>query len=157
MHIHPQTAFLSQTQPLLQSSLILHPSGYISEINALALAEVALELGAGRKRKDDVLDLSAGVELLVARGSRVEIGQTWAKLHHDGRLHDVSGRLDQKKKRDSNCERSSTTFCFCVACGAGRFAVPEPGHQNHRRGPAGCVAHFGCDPQQHLARGDSFL
>lgn len=78
-------------------------SGYVVHIQALPLAEVALEMGAGRKRKTDILDMAAGVELLVKRGEHIEQGQPWLRVHHDGRLQQVCAD-GRQGKRDCGCE-----------------------------------------------------
>ncbi|CAN5757046.1 pyrimidine-nucleoside phosphorylase [soil metagenome] len=56
-------------------------SGWVAGLNARAVGEAGLELGAGRRRKSDTLDLSAGVRLLARTGDRVEQGQPLAELH----------------------------------------------------------------------------
>jgi pyrimidine-nucleoside phosphorylase len=58
--------------------------GYVTGIRPRAVAMAALEVGAGRRRKEDDIDPSAGVELLVARGDLVEAGAPLAALHHGG-------------------------------------------------------------------------
>lgn len=50
-------------------------SGYISEIDAYNIGMASLELGAGRKRKEDDIDPAAGIELHHKIGSKVEKGQ----------------------------------------------------------------------------------
>jgi pyrimidine-nucleoside phosphorylase len=55
-------------------------SGYISDIDAETVARVAFNLGAGRAKTGDEIDMSAGVLLSVAHGDKVEKGQTLAKL-----------------------------------------------------------------------------
>lgn len=50
-------------------------SGYITEIDAYSIGMASLELGAGRKKKDDVIDPAAGIELHHKIGSKVEKGQ----------------------------------------------------------------------------------
>lgn len=54
--------------------------GYISDIDAEIVARAAFNLGAGRAKADDAIDMSAGVLLSVAHGDRVAKGQTLAKL-----------------------------------------------------------------------------
>lgn len=51
-------------------------SGYISEIDAYSIGMASLELGAGRKKKDDIIDPAAGIELHHKIGSKVEKGQS---------------------------------------------------------------------------------
>jgi pyrimidine-nucleoside phosphorylase len=50
-------------------------SGYITEIDAYSIGMASLELGAGRKKKDDTIDPSAGIELHHKIGSKIEKGQ----------------------------------------------------------------------------------
>jgi pyrimidine-nucleoside phosphorylase len=50
--------------------------GYISHIDAMKVAQASLDLGAGREKADDKIDLSAGVKFLVKRGAPVNEGDT---------------------------------------------------------------------------------
>jgi pyrimidine-nucleoside phosphorylase len=50
-------------------------AGYVSAINTEQLGRVIIELGGGRKKLDDVLDLSTGLEMLVRLGDRIDQGQ----------------------------------------------------------------------------------
>ncbi len=65
--------------------------GFVASVDARAVAQVALDLGAGRAKADDVPDLSAGVELLVRRGDAVRPGQPVARLY----ATDREDRLEQ--------------------------------------------------------------
>ena len=69
-------------------------SGYISDIDAEIVARVAFNLGAGRAKTGDAIDMSAGVLLSVAHGDKVEKGQTLAKLFSKDRaaLLDVEAK-----------------------------------------------------------------
>lgn len=49
-------------------------SGYVSHINSLDIGVGAMKLGAGRRTKDDVIDMSAGVLLMKKVGDFVEKG-----------------------------------------------------------------------------------
>lgn len=60
--------------------------GWVTELDAMSIAKVAVALGAGRSLPDDVLDLSAGVELRLEVGDMVEPGQVWALVHHNKAL-----------------------------------------------------------------------
>lgn len=55
-------------------------SGYVSGINAEAVARTAFNLGAGRSKTDDSIDMFAGALLSVAHGDRVEKGRLLAEL-----------------------------------------------------------------------------
>ncbi|MDI6871606.1 MAG: pyrimidine-nucleoside phosphorylase [Bacillota bacterium] len=55
--------------------------GYVIAVEAERLGLVAMELGAGRQRKDDPVDLRVGLEVRLELGSRVEVGQEIALIH----------------------------------------------------------------------------
>ncbi|HET9674436.1 MAG TPA: thymidine phosphorylase [Gaiellaceae bacterium] len=56
-------------------------AGYVSALRALPVGIAALELGAGRARKDDTIDHAVGVLCLRKRGDRIERGETLAEIH----------------------------------------------------------------------------
>lgn len=58
-------------------------SGYIVELDALAIGEAAHLLGAGRAAKGEPIDHAVGVELLKKMGHRVEQGQPLASIHYN--------------------------------------------------------------------------
>ena len=53
-------------------------SGYISEIDAYSVGMASLELGAGRKKKEDDIDPAAGIELKKKIGDSIKKGETLA-------------------------------------------------------------------------------
>jgi len=53
-------------------------AGYISEIDAYSVGMASLELGAGRKKKEDDIDPAAGIELKKKIGNSVKRGDTLA-------------------------------------------------------------------------------
>ncbi|MGM0459130.1 MAG: thymidine phosphorylase [Bacteroidota bacterium] len=59
----------------------LPKSGYISAMNAFEMGMVSLELGAGRRAKEDSVDPAAGFVLHKKVGDYVEKGETFATLH----------------------------------------------------------------------------
>lgn len=58
-------------------------SGYITAIDAMALALVASSLGAGRARADDVLNMEVGIQLIQQVGEAVTEGEPWLIVHHN--------------------------------------------------------------------------
>ena len=56
-------------------------AGYVSRIGARAVGEAARLSGAGRLRKEDGVDASAGVEIVAPLGSRVECGADLLRVH----------------------------------------------------------------------------
>lgn len=55
--------------------------GFIYHTNAEGVGSVCVELGAGRQRKDDEIDSSAGIVLHKKTGDNVKSGETIATLH----------------------------------------------------------------------------
>lgn len=56
-------------------------AGYVHQVLADQIARAAFELGAGRERKEDQIDLAVGLEVPVKVGDYVEAGQTLAIIH----------------------------------------------------------------------------
>jgi pyrimidine-nucleoside phosphorylase len=56
-------------------------AGYVRALRALPVGIAALELGAGRARKDDAIDHAVGVVCLRKRGDEVERGEALAEIH----------------------------------------------------------------------------
>lgn len=55
--------------------------GYVTELEALALGVGSWRLGAGRARKEDPVQLSAGIEIHAGLGEKVTKGQKILTLH----------------------------------------------------------------------------
>jgi pyrimidine-nucleoside phosphorylase len=55
--------------------------GYVSTLGAVAVGQVALRLGAGRRTKDDVIDHAVGVFCLRKPGDRVAAAEPLAEIH----------------------------------------------------------------------------
>ena len=56
-------------------------TGYVRRLRALPVGIAALELGAGRARKDDAIDHAVGVVCLRKRGDEVQVGESIAEIH----------------------------------------------------------------------------
>lgn len=56
-------------------------SGMLLSVNARAIGEAIVNLGGGRKRLDDVLDLSAGYADILPVGAKVQAGEPLALVH----------------------------------------------------------------------------
>jgi pyrimidine-nucleoside phosphorylase len=74
---------LDQGLPIapVQSPVAAAESGYVEWIDALEVGLSSLELGAGRVRKEDKVDPSAGVLIQAAVGDRVRAGDPLAVVH----------------------------------------------------------------------------
>ena len=56
-------------------------SGFVADIDPLALGYAAVDLGAGRARKEDDVDPKAGFVLHKTLGERVEAGDVLAQIY----------------------------------------------------------------------------
>lgn len=56
-------------------------SGYITGMQAETIGSASVILGAGREKKDDIIDYSAGIVLFKKTGDKVEKGEKIAELH----------------------------------------------------------------------------
>ena len=55
--------------------------GWVSHIDAQEVGRVVVDLGGGRKTKDDAIDHSVGLELSVEVGSKIALGQNLFTVH----------------------------------------------------------------------------
>ncbi len=79
---------------LTMTELTSPGSGWLADIDAMALALVSLELGAGRRELGDVIDHAVGMILDAQVGERLQEGQSWLTVQHRGELtDDVRERL----------------------------------------------------------------
>ena len=56
-------------------------SGYVAEVAPRAVALAALQLGAGRQKKEDAIDPAVGVEVLKSVGDPVQAGEPVFRVH----------------------------------------------------------------------------
>ncbi|TML16558.1 MAG: hypothetical protein E6G31_02080, partial [Actinobacteria bacterium] len=56
-------------------------AGFVDSVSALGVGRVALELGAGRRTKEDSIDHAVGVRCFAKRGDAVEPGQALVEIH----------------------------------------------------------------------------
>ncbi len=61
--------------------IVADESGYIDSINALSIGEAATKLGAGRSKKDDIIDFSVGIVLNKKVAQHVNKGDILAYAH----------------------------------------------------------------------------
>ena len=93
--VNPQIAQQLIEQPtsiLPQSAMITEitalGSGYLSNINAMTLAEIARNHGAGRFTIDDSITPEIGFEILPNRGDYISEGDIWLAFHHNQDIDD---------------------------------------------------------------------
>ena len=61
-------------------------AGWVEDIDAMAIAEACLGLGAGRARLGDIVDRAVGAILEVQVGDRLEVGEPCMVLYHRGEM-----------------------------------------------------------------------
>jgi len=69
----------------LEKEYVTEAEGFVQEIDALKVGLAAMVLGAGRERKEDEIDLAAGVELFKKIGDRVKKGDILFKVYSSSR------------------------------------------------------------------------
>jgi thymidine phosphorylase len=72
----------AMTQAALVTDIPAPASGFVHEIDSMALAIVSSLLGAGRQRQSDVVRHEVGIEILAHIGAAVTQGQPWLRLFH---------------------------------------------------------------------------
>lgn len=79
----------------LKSRVMRAPSaGYIAAYEAEEIGRAAMLLGAGRKKKDDIINPAAGIQLLRRVGARVEADEPVAMMYADREIY-----LDDAEER----------------------------------------------------------
>ncbi|MFL0196911.1 pyrimidine-nucleoside phosphorylase [Clostridium sp. WILCCON 0269] len=80
---NPQVIDNPQMLPQAQNHIDIkaHKSGYVYKIQAESMGRCAMLLGAGRKTKEDIIDLSAGITMVKKVGDKVLSGDTLCILH----------------------------------------------------------------------------
>jgi len=61
-------------------------NGFISKINTYQIGTASLELGAGRRKMDDVIDPIAGIVFYKKIGDEINKGEVLCELHSDSQL-----------------------------------------------------------------------
>src|SRR5256885_2001019 len=79
-------------QPRQRREIHAKRSGFLVSLDAEEVGLAAVELGAGRARKEDRVDPAAGLLLRQRRGDEVRAGETLAELH---RASDAGSRWGQ--------------------------------------------------------------
>lgn len=72
------------SEPVAAVHAPAHAEDYVTDLDALAIGEAAVELGAGRRTKEDDVDPVAGLSALKKPGDAVAPGDVLARLHASG-------------------------------------------------------------------------
>ncbi|QQS36252.1 MAG: thymidine phosphorylase [Ignavibacteriales bacterium] len=79
--LHPE----KYPKPKFVIDVSLPKEGYIKEINTYSIGMAALELGAGRFKKEDVIDPVAGIIFNVKIGDKIKSGEAIAVIHSNSK------------------------------------------------------------------------
>jgi thymidine phosphorylase len=66
-----------------EHTIVAESSGYVNELDALAVGTASWRLGAGRARKEDPVQFGAGIVLHAKRGEKIEKGAPLLTLYTD--------------------------------------------------------------------------
>ena len=89
---------------LLSTEINALKGGVVTDINAMELALVALDLGAGRKTIEDKIDHAVGFLLEVELGQEIEAGEPWITVHHRGELNHLHRMKIEESIKIENIE-----------------------------------------------------
>lgn len=79
-------------------------NGYLSKIDTYELGMISLELGAGRRIKEDTIDAKAGIVFYPKIGDRIQKGELLAEFHTDKKI-----KIDLMKNKFYNIISYSNT------------------------------------------------
>jgi pyrimidine-nucleoside phosphorylase len=79
--VEAQGGDLDAPRPVAPSHVVVSPrAGCVTAIDTQDIGRAVIELGGGRRRQGDVLDLSVGLEMLVRLGDNIDEGQPIAHV-----------------------------------------------------------------------------
>ena len=64
-------------------------SGYIAKLDALTIGIASMKLGGGREKKDDIIDMAAGIVLNYKVGDHVNKGDVLCTLYTERPHYDI--------------------------------------------------------------------
>lgn len=102
-------SYIDDTSKFIDASVCIEykaeKSGYINKIDAQKIGRASVLLGAGREKKDDVIDFGAGIYLCKKTGDEVRKGDTVARLYTnkneyaDSALEVIKEAFDYSQKK----------------------------------------------------------
>lgn len=79
-------------QASIKNDILAMQSGFIEKVDANRIAQAALVLGAGREKKDQPIDHTVGVEILVNVGDEIAEGDVVARLHANDKTKSIAAQ-----------------------------------------------------------------
>ncbi|MDX1640774.1 MAG: thymidine phosphorylase [Balneolaceae bacterium] len=97
-------------------SVTVDKSGYITEIDAYEMGMVSVELGAGRKEKEDDVDADAGFVLHKKIGDQIEQGETFATIYTNKKntIHTAIKSMKNAISVDREAPKPLNLITHCV-------------------------------------------
>lgn len=89
-------------------------SGYVSAIDAESIGITAMLLGAGRQKKDDPIDFSAGVTMVKKVGDYVKAGDVLCVLHTNSEVWEEASEVSRKAYSFTDSKPKSITYIYEV-------------------------------------------
>lgn len=89
-------------------------SGYVSAIDAESIGITAMLLGAGREKKEDQIDFSAGVTMVKKVGDDVNTGDVLCVLHTNRKTWEEASKVCQKAYSFTNAKPKPITYIYKV-------------------------------------------
>ncbi len=77
----------------VQEEMLVDAQGWLKRLDAEIVGQAVVDLGGGRKEKDDKLDLGVGVEIHAVVGDQLEVGQPLLTIHARSREELDQARL----------------------------------------------------------------
>lgn len=108
IEMFPKATFI---EPIIASE-----EGYIQEINAEEVGKIVCNLGAGRIRKEDMIDYSVGIKLCKKVSDKVLIGDNLAYIYANNKekMNFAKNKLRDIIKIDKNkIQKNQTIFGIC--------------------------------------------
>ncbi len=88
----------------IKVNVLANQEGYVETIHADDIGRAALALGAGRHKKEDKIDLSAGILLQKKMGDKVTVGDVIAEIHgnEDEKVKEAKAIIEKAYKVSKN-------------------------------------------------------
>jgi pyrimidine-nucleoside phosphorylase len=109
----------------VQRALAAPSDGYVESIDALAVGLACLELGAGRARKEDMVDPAAGLVIEAPVGAQVRAGDPLVTVH--ARSDELVGRVRSRLEKAWRLSDSPVTRPPHVLARVDRDGVTKAG------------------------------
>ena len=107
--IKNQGGDITKLKDKAKKMIVVSPtSGYINKIDAMKLAQLVFDLGAGRVKKTDKIDYAAGVVLNHQLGEKVTKGDVLGVIYYNKKVENMDKlftdafKIEKKKKRQKN-------------------------------------------------------